>query len=332
MNIVKKVSLKNFRCHKDFVIDCNRSTTLIIGENGSGKTSILEAVYMALRGKSFKATDVEILRRDDEFYRAEVELCDARKIIIRFNASLQQKEYEIDGKKTVRLPKKYKYPVILFEPNNIYLIESSPSRRRDYFDELFRQINNNYGTLLSRYNKALKQRNDLLKTENVSENSIFSWNILCAQYGVEIRQIRQRVLNEINKLLTPNYQNIAQNKDECYINYLGENVNESEYLAKLSKAFERDRVLGYTSYGVHRDDYDFMFNNQKADGSASRGEMRSIILALKFIEADLIYKKTGLRPVVLLDDVFSELDKTRQKCLVKNFKNNQVIITSVEGI
>ena len=87
MSIIKKISLKNFRCHDEFVLDCNRVTTLIIGENGSGKTSVLEAIYMALRGKSFKATDKEIVRHEADFYRAEIDLIDAQKVIIRFNGS-----------------------------------------------------------------------------------------------------------------------------------------------------------------------------------------------------------------------------------------------------
>ncbi len=328
MNIIQKISLKNFRCHEDFVLDCNRPTTLIIGENGSGKTSVLEAIYMALRGKSFKAVDDDILRRDAEFYRIEVDLCDAKKVIIRYNPVLNKKEFEIDGKKSIRLPKKDRYPVVLFEPNNIYLIESSPSRRRDYFDELFKQIDNNYTVILGRYNKALKQRNDLLKNETISKDDLFSWDILCAQYGSQIKATRKRILDKINERMTDNYRWIAKNNDSCSIKYAGDIVDENEYLARLAKNYEKDKVFGYTSFGAHRDDYEFIFNNASADGSASRGEMRSIILALKFIEAKILEEETGDRPVVLLDDIFSELDDARQKHLVQNFKDYQMIITS----
>lgn len=328
MNIIQQIKLNNFRCHKEFELDCNRPTTLIIGENGSGKTSVLEAVYLALRGKSFKATDLDIVQRDEDYYRAEIMLIDSKKIIIRYNATLNKKEFEIDGKKTLRLPKKERYPVILFEPNNIYLIESSPSRRRDYFDELFKQVDYNYTLLLGRYNKALKQRNDLLKREFCTHDDLFSWDILCAQYGAELKKIRIDIINEINTRMTDNYRNIADNNDECFIEYLGDVVDENEYLARLGRNFERDRLLGYTSFGVHRDDYGFVFNNSPANGSASRGEMRSIILALKFIEAKILEEKTGKQPVILLDDIFSELDDMRQKHLVHNFKDYQIIITS----
>lgn len=330
MNILKSIHLNNFRCHDEFLLDCNRPTTLIIGENGSGKTSVLEAIYLALRGKSFKATDSEIMRHEADFFRAEILFCDARKVIIRYDSSRNKKEFEIDGKKSLRLPKKNHYPVVLFEPNNIYLIESSPSRRRDYFDELFKQVNGNYTMLLGRYNKALKQRNDLLKEEEVSQNDLFSWDILCAQYGTQLKEIRLGILEKINLKMTDIYREIANNTDECSIKYIGEKVNENEYLAKLTQNFERDRMLGYTTFGVHRDDYEFEFNNHPADGSASRGEMRSIILALKFIEARILEEETGRQPVILLDDIFSELDDMRQKHLIHNFKDYQMIITSTD--
>ena len=328
MNIIQRIKLTNYRCHDNFELDCNRSTTLIIGENGSGKTSVLEAIYLALRGKSFRAVDRDIMRREEEFYRAEIDLCDAQKIIIRYDGKNDKKSFEIDGKKSIRLPKKNRYPVVLFEPNNIYLIESSPSRRRDYFDELFKQINNNYSVALSRYNKALKQRNDLLKQEDLSTDDLFSWDVLCAQYGTELRKIRNEIIEKINEKMTNNYREIAKNEDECSIEYTGEKINENQYLNELNKNFQKDRVLGYTTFGAHRDDYVFCFNGKDADGSASRGEMRSIILALKFIEAEILEQETGKQPVVLLDDIFSELDEMRQKYLVKNFHNYQMIITS----
>lgn len=326
MNIIKQISLKNFRCHNEFELDCNKATTLIIGENGSGKTSVLEAVYLALRGKSFKGVDKEILKSGADFYRAEIELTDTRKIIIRFDGV--KKEFEVDGKKSLRLPKKNRYPVVLFEPDDIYLISSSPSRRRDYFDELFKQINDNYGSILSKYNKALRQRNDLLKDEIINRDDLFSWNVMCANYGTEL--IRQRVWNleKINSRMTDIYRNIANNNDDCSIRYLGTEVDENEYLKNLENSFNKDSVLGYTSFGVHRDDYEFVFNGKRADGSASRGENRSMILALKFIEARILEQEIGKKPVVLLDDIFSELDEMRQKHLINNFKNYQMIITS----
>ena len=156
--------------------------------------------------------DREILRRGADFYRAEILLSDAQKVVIRFDGV--KKSFEIDHKKSLRLPKKYRYPVVLFEPDDLHLVGSSPSRRRDYFDEFFKQIDANYGVVLSRYAKALRQRNDLLKDEAVSRDTLFSWNVLLAHYGSEILQRRISNLKKINALLTDNYRGIAKNEDE----------------------------------------------------------------------------------------------------------------------
>lgn len=326
MSVVLAVKLKNFRCHRDFVLDCDRPTTLIIGENGSGKTSVLESIYLALRGKSFKGVDREIMKREEEFFRAEIDLVDSQKVIIRYDGA--KKSFEIDGKKSLRLPKKNRYPVVLFEPDDLYLVGSSPSRRRDYFDELFKQMNDAYGVALGKYNKALKQRNDLLKQEELGKDDLFSWNVMCAHYGAEVLHRRVENLKKINTSFTDVYREIAKNEDVCELVYQGDLVDEDKYLSILDANFQRDRILGHSSFGPHRDDYDFVFNETKADGSASRGEIRSMVLALKFIEAKILEQELGKKPVVLLDDIFSELDEMRQKHLIDNFKDYQMIITS----
>jgi len=330
--IIRSVKISNFRCHENYTLSCEKETTLILGENGCGKTSVLEAIYIALQGKSFRAVDREIMRRGAEFYRIELEKTDGEKIVVVFDGD--KKSFLVKDKKTARLPVKERYPIVLFLPEDLHLIASSPTRKREYFDRILAQLNSKYSSSLARYNKALKQRNELLKQEFVTEEMMFSWNILLAKYGVEIRKTREQLIETFNEELTSTYRSIADNKDEIglkYISYTGD-VSESEYLKLLSLDFERDKLTGHTNFGVHKDNYEFLFNNMQAEGSASRGEVRSVILALKFIEAMEAYKTLGKKPVVLLDDVFSELDKTRQKSLVKNFKNHQVILTSVEGV
>ena len=327
--IIKDIKLTNFRCHEQYILKCQKKTSLIVGENGCGKTSVLEAIYEATRGKSFRAVDTDILKRGAEYYRIELDYCSGEKVIVTFDGN--KKTFLAADKKYGRLPKKNRYPVVLFLPDDLNLVGASPVRKRDYFDRFFAEMVDEYSNSLSKYNKALKQRNELLKREYVRPEDLFSWNILLSKYGCAVRNWRVKLVSMINKRLTEIYRVIAKNKDEVFLEYIiqdGE-VDESGYLKRLEADFTRDKALGYTSYGVHRDNYEFHFNGGLADGSASRGEVRSIVLALKFIEADLIYERLGRRPIVLLDDVFSELDETRQKCLVQNFKDNQVIITSV---
>lgn len=330
--IIKGVKLTNFRNHDFFELKCWKETTMISGENGGGKTSILEAIYECLQGKSFRAVDREILKRGADFYRVELEYVDGEKIVAVYENG--KKTFLAGDKKTVRLPKKYKYPVVLFEPYDLNLVSSSPSHKREYFDRSFEQLSESYNSTLNSYNKALKQRNELLKSEYVDKDAIFSWNVMMSRLGIKIWKHRQAQVDIINKRLTKVYRSIAENEDEIKL-VLKKDADistESGYLNELDKNFEKDKILGHTSFGVHRDNYDFVFNRSEANGSASRGEVRSIVVALKFIEADMILETTGKAPVVLLDDVFSELDETRQKALVYNFKKNQVIITSVGAV
>ena len=330
--IIKSISLTNFRNHSHYKMECTDEVSLILGANGWGKTSILEAIYILTRGKSFRATDKDIIKRNTEFYRIELEYYNGETITATYDGNT--KTFTITDKKSKRLPAKSKYPLILFVPSDLNLISHSPGRRRDYFDQIFSQLDENYSSNLSKYNKAIKQRNELLKSDHVAKESLFSWNLLLAKYGSAISGKRQIYTAEINSRLTPTYRSIAKNNDEVELQYHTEVINptESFYLKTLEQSTERDIYLGHTSFGIHRDDYLFSFNHQVADTSASRGETRSVILALKFIEANLIKETLGKNPIILLDDVFSELDATRRRCLVENFKDHQVIITSVEMI
>lgn len=330
--IIKSVELINFRNHSEYKFVCQDNTSLILGRNGFGKTSILEAIYILTNGKSFRSTDHEILKIGQPFYRITLEYVDGEKIIATYDK--EKKIFNYTEKKFKRFPKAAHYPVILFVPSDLNLISHSPSSRRQYFDHLFSELNEDYHIALLKYEKVLKQRNELLKNNNISHKDLFSWNIMLAKYGTYLSKIRNNNIEEINSNFTTIYRTIAENKDNIEIFYKSETKNEgvNNYLKILEKNFQKDSILGYTSFGIHRDDYVFNFNDKIAEGSASRGETRSIILALKFIEARLINQKLGKPPIILLDDVFSELDQKRRKCLIKNFKDNQIIITSTENI
>ena len=330
--IINQIKLTNFRNQSSFKLDCNKDITLILGPNGYGKTSVLEAIYILTRGKSFRATDSDIKKRNQEFYRIELTTDSGEKRTATFDGD--NKTFIISDKKSKRLPKGEKYPIILFLPSDLNLIGGSPSRHRDYFDRFFSQISEEYNTSLSRYEKALKQRNEILKNENISPSNLFSWNILLAKYGTVIHRVREELINKINEELSDTYYSIANKKDKIVLSYKSDVKNNSEnhYLNVLESNLNKDIILGHTSFGVHRDDFDFIFNEKIADGSASRGEGRTVILALKFIEARLITNYLNQKPIILLDDVFSELDENRRRFLVKNFKDHQIILTSVEDI
>ena len=333
--ILKTLRVQNFRTHSDFILEIGEKSTLISGANGSGKTSLLEAIYFALQGTSFRSSDKEILRNDgSSWFRIDLkDSKDSLRTII-FNDAVQKskKQFLVDGNKKARLNANLRIPVVLFEPDDLQLLSGSPTRRRNFLDYFLSQIFPSFQLALARYNKALKQRNNLLKRDNVSKDELFPWNLMLAEYGAEIISKRQDFLELLNSKIEEVYFEISGVKDEIKIDYLGEKVSKNEILAILSENIERDKILGYTNFGPHKHDIQFIFNKKPAQNVASRGENRSLVLALKFIETDILADLTSKRPIVLLDDVFSELDDDRQKLLTKHFSKYQTIITSTNEI
>ena len=333
--ILKTLRVQNFRTHSDFILEIGEKSTLISGANGSGKTSLLEAIYFALQGTSFRSSDKEILRNDgSSWFRIDLkDSKDSLRTII-FNDAVQKskKQFLVDGNKKARLSANLRIPVVLFEPDDLQLLSGSPTRRRNFLDYFLSQIFPSFQLALTRYNKALKQRNNLLKRDNVSKDELFPWNLMLAEYGAEIISKRQDFLELLNSKIEEVYFEISGVKDEIEIDYLGEKVSKNEILAILSENIERDKILGYTNFGPHKHDIQFIFNKKPAQNVASRGENRSLVLALKFIETDILADLTSKRPIVLLDDVFSELDDDRQKLLTKHFSKYQTIITSTNEI
>ena len=333
--ILKTLRVQNFRTHSDFILEIGEKSTLISGANGSGKTSLLEAIYFALQGTSFRSSDKEILRNDGSSW-FRIDLKDSRDSLrtIIFNNAIQKskKQFLVDGNKKARLNANLRIPVVLFEPDDLQLLSGSPTRRRNFLDYFLSQIFPSFQLALARYNKALKQRNNLLKRDNVSKDELFPWNLMLAEYGAEIISKRQDFLELLNSKIEEVYFEISGVKDEIEIDYLGEKVSKNEILAILSENIERDKILGYTNFGPHKHDIQFIFNKKPAQNVASRGENRSLVLALKFIETDILADLTSKRPIVLLDDVFSELDDDRQKLLTKHFSKYQTIITSTNEI
>lgn len=330
--IATSIHLQSIRNHEVFEMELSPNVTLITGANGSGKTSAIEALYLALRGTSFRGTDKELLRYGAEWWRITVGIEDDIDRVVSFDSTKAtgRKKFVVDEKVSYRLSPANKYPVVLFEPDDLRLINGSPTRRRQFIDTLVASIDANYATTLRKYERALKQRNTLLKRQLVTADDVFVWNVALSEYGAELVTQRIAFIEKLNKTLNVVYNTIASSKDDVSIHYsdtLIGNTNQ-KIMSELHARFERDKILGYTSTGPHRHDVIFKFNNTPALANASRGEIRTIILALKFLEVGLIEELTGDKPIILLDDVFGELDKSRQTELMQNFKSHQIILTS----
>jgi DNA replication and repair protein RecF len=306
--------------------------TIITGANGSGKTSLLEAVYLSLQGSSFRGSDGDILQKGGPWWKIDITLNDQQNRTIKFEPekATSRKQFIIDSKTTARIPQKLKHPVVLFEPEDLRLLHGSPARRRQFIDRFVSQLNPLYGPALRKYERALKQRNNLLKNAYIHDDQLFAWNVALAEHGAYIIEQRIAFIEQLNQNLAQLYQDIAGTHDEVSIHYSHTFVGDikQKLLNELHAHLERDRYLGSTSVGPHRHDVIFEINNSPALSTASRGEARTIVLALKFLEVDIIEQLTGKTPIVLLDDVFSELDASRQKLLTSHLKGHQIIITS----
>lgn len=331
---VVQLRVQNLRAHTDATYPVTARTTVITGKNGSGKTTLLEALHIALRGMSFRGGDRELLKYSEPWWRIEVETESSRRIVS-FDSNRQslQKKFIIDDRQFGRMPASKKIPTVLFEPDNLRIIHGSPARRRHFFDNFISQIDPLYSTVLRKYERALRQRNAALKKPGVNRDDVFVWDMALAEYGAQIINQRVLIVEQINRSLSDTYSSIAGTNDAVSLHYSHTFIDniKQKIVNELYTQFNRDTILGFTSVGPHRHDIIFEFNNQPAVQVASRGEVRSVVLALKFIEVDVAIDVTGVSPVVLLDDVFAELDEVRQQRLAEKCRNSQMFITSTQA-
>lgn len=332
MSKVASLRVQHLRTHDSFTLSVSPTVTLITGPNGSGKTSLIEALYIALQGSSFKGSDADVLAREAPWYRIDVTFEDGTTRTVKFDPSRPtgRKQFVLDSKTQYRLSFANKYPVVLFEPEDLRLLHGSPSRRRQFIDQFVAQLDPQYAVAVRRYERALKQRNTLLKRPQFAQDELFAWNVSLSEYGAYIMRQRSHFINELNEKLNDVYERISHTGDTVSVRYSAQYspTTQQKLLTDLHEHMQRDMLLGYTSTGPHRHDVLFEFNGSPALAVASRGEVRSVVLALKFLEVDIIKALTQKPPVVLLDDVFSELDKDRQNYLTMVTRDNQIIITS----
>lgn len=336
--MISSIHLKNFRSYADKSFSLSPTVTLISGPNGSGKTNILEALYVACRGSSFRGSDAQMLRFDEPWWRIDVNEDDTtRRVTYDSDKSTAKKQFIVNGVKRPRLPAQQKLPVVLFEPNDLRLLQGSPTRRRDFIDIFIAQLEPSYTTHTSRYERALRQRNNLLKAHHVTPDELFVWDVTLSEIGAYIIIKRFLYTALLNTELTSTYQSISHTKDVIQVNYTSflESVDvqstQQKFLAELHRMHKKDIVLGYTTIGPHRDDIHFTMNNSPAMAIASRGETRSIVLSLKLIELNQVILTSDKAPLLLLDDVFSELDKKRRDALIHLSNNIQTIITTTDA-
>ncbi len=334
---INDIRLQNFRSYKDETFEFEPGVNIIVGPNASGKTNILDAIRVVCVGTSHRNKDHELIRYKNSWARVDANSDKGpRTVKIKLLESEKTtKELEIDKQSLRRISLEKTLPVVLFEPNDLQLLVGSPERRREYLDSLIEQTVVGYGQTRRKYRRALNQRNSLLKQNSPTINQqIFSWNIRLSQLAGEIIHYRLQLVERINEEIQTLYQKLSKDKTNIEFKYLSAtNTNnyESNLLKELEATLELDALRGFTARGPHRDDFGLLMDGHKANEAASRGEIRTLLLALKIIEVRLLEEKRLQKPILLLDDVFSELDGARRRALTRFLTNYQTFITTTDA-
>jgi DNA replication and repair protein RecF len=330
--MISSLRLQNFRSYADNSFEFDPGVNIVVGPNASGKTNLLEAVLVLARGNSYRVRDAELIRQNKPWARLEGYF-ESQHRVIKIDES--GKTLVIDDKPYRRISLDKTVPAVIFEPNHLQLMTRGPETRRDYFDDLLSRSQPGYKTLIGNYKRTLAQRNALLKhNRQQALQQLFVWNIRLSEFGSQIATARAGIVSQINKSLARDYSQIAHKKCRVKVEYQLQFPAEtyaSRVLHKLESSVQKDFERGFTAYGPHREDFAFFLNGQDAALSASRGETRSLLLALKIFELSVIEKVSGQKPMLLLDDVFSELDGARRRALVERLSGHQTIITTTDA-
>ena len=335
--ILSAVTLRQFRSYEEASFEFNPGVNILIGPNAIGKTNLLEAVHVVCFGKGFRATsDAELIRKGDDWARIDADFGNATRVVKleKKDAARLTKRFEIGGRSLHRLAYDDILPVVLFEPDALRLAAGGPDRRRTYIDVLLTKTVQGYRQDLLGYERVLKQRNTLLKKGARNSEQLFVWNIQLAERGAKIVAARRAIIQTISDQLSEVYSMVAGSSSSIQLSY-SEKTDNDHYanllMKQLEAVVERDYARGYTSVGPHRDDMSITLNGESMKETASRGENRTLLLALKIIELEMVEHAHHTKPLLLLDDVFSELDGSRRTLLTRFLSDHQTLITTTDA-
>lgn len=333
--MITSLRLQHFRSYKDESFECDPGVNIIVGPNASGKTNLLEALLVIARGSSYRAKDSELIRFSEPWARLDADTDLGLRTVKIVAGSQTSKTYEIAGKEYKRLSLQNSLPVVLFEPNHLLLLSGAPEQRRAYLDDLLEQTIPNYATMRRNFRRTLAQRNALLKRHKKPTNEeLFPWNLRLSELGALIARRRAELGEIINTSIGNHYHNLSRAATKTEFIYYPQFPIES-YESRLMQKFEQDLgadiLRGFTAAGPHREDFMVVFDGRPAEETASRGETRTVVLSLKIIELEILEKARGGRPLLLLDDVFSELDGARRHALTESLQNYQTFITTTDA-
>lgn len=337
--IIKSVKLTNFRNYKkqDFNFE---KVTVIYGPNGIGKSNILEAIVYLSYAKSFRASDERnVINQISDYAQISGKLVDGKNInfVISKDQSKIKKQVKVDkiSKGITELVGIFK--TVIFTPDSLNIITGSPGVRRRFLNTCISQLNKAYLDDLIMLKKVLKQRNQLLKVFGQTGKIIYSqidfWNEKMVLLTKNITDKRKEFIRFLNENIEKTYKDISGKEDIVKIKYISGSKDEEKFGELLATSTEREVVCGKTLYGPHLDNFLFLINGSDISETGSRGEIRSLALCLKVLEIEYLEKMSGDDKVLLLlDDVFSELDDKRRSKIFKIIKQRQTIITTTDKL
>lgn len=346
MSSLKKLEIHNFRNLQSQSLEISNKVTLVLGNNGQGKTSLLEAISLVSTGKSFrtsKNSDLVHWHKNEASVNALIETSEGDKEVS-FHIKNGRKSLSVNGEKTTFVEGLFgQLNSVEFTPDNLNLVSGGPSLRRKFFDRIFSQTSKSYlGNLVS-YNRALKERNASLSSAGSTDKDIKIWDEILAKYAKFLVDAREKNLIRfrdlfLNSLSFVNCYPDTQQRELASISFSSElsGMSEKEILTALETSLPVDRLRGRTTFGAHKDDYYIEFGRdelRQAKSFCSQGQTRSLAMALKFAAVEFIQElSAGEYPIILLDDVESELDKSRKEALYRQINNipSQVVITATE--
>lgn len=331
---IKNIKIKDFRNYNELDLDFNSKVNFILGQNAQGKTNLLESIYITSMGKSFRTSrDTEVIGFGKDFARVYCEISrndmDGSVEIIIDRAG--KKFVKLDGVKIKRASELLKNVyIVIFSPEDLKIVKEEPEKRRKFIDRELCQIKPSYYDSLSNYKKVLLQRNTYLKEETVDPSILDIWDMQLAEYGKRVMRHRSEFIEKLDFISSEIHGKITDGRENLSIKY-APNVDFKDDLYEiLKKSCDNDMRQRTTTRGPHKDDLEFFIDRINVRNFGSQGQQRTCALSLKLAEINIIEDETGEKPVLLLDDVMSELDSMRQKFLIKSLEDIQLFITTTE--
>lgn len=349
--LCKKINLTNFRNIESAELEFSDGVNVLVGNNAEGKTNLLEAVYLFALGKSFRgAKETDMIKFGEDFAVASLDFTensrsDVQNLTMRMSRT-RHRTVELNRVKVTRLSDMIgKFRAVLFCPEHLSLIKEGPAMRRNYLDVAISQFRPVYLKSLQRYYNILDQRNKLIKNAEEDRRTLDAtiglWNEQLAYEAAVISSFRAKYINMVGETVSRCFFDMSGDFEKTEIIYVGSSkqpyeeyfdaeTTRKKYLSLFESYLEREISAGTTLHGIHKDDIEININGKSARLFGSQGQQRSLALAMKLAEGDICFKETGDRPVLLLDDVLSELDEKRRAYLLSSVRDRQVIITTCE--